>query len=91
MKIFLEIKIVFCVCFSVAEVPQGPPAIHGIRARYKLGEIIRGNCTSRYSRPAANLTWTINDIQVSITKVSIKFQFFSILIRRKTEKLFILR
>lgn len=47
------------------EVPGGPPQIHNIRAKYKLGEIIRGNCTSRYSRPAANLTWTINDIPVS--------------------------
>jgi hypothetical protein len=48
------------------EVPISSPVIHGIRSRYKLGDIVRGNCTSKYSRPAANLTWTINDIIVSI-------------------------
>lgn len=47
------------------EVPISSPVIHGIKSRYKVNDIIRGNCTSKYSRPAANLTWTINDIIVS--------------------------
>ena len=50
------------------------PVIHGIRPRYKVNDIIRGNCTSKYSRPAANLTWTINDVTVS--KIFGLFFFF---------------
>lgn len=46
--------------------PASQPAIHNIKARYRIGDIVRGNCTSKPSRPAANLTWTINDIPVSI-------------------------
>ncbi|KAL7042866.1 hypothetical protein ACKWTF_001318 [Chironomus riparius] len=49
---------------EVVEVPHQSPQILGIRARYKPGDIIRGNCTAKYSRPAANLTWTINDVPV---------------------------
>lgn len=40
--------------------------LHGIKNRYKVGEIVRGNCTSKHSKPAANLTWTINDNIVSL-------------------------
>lgn len=54
----------------IPEVPPNPPVIHGIRSRYKVNEIIRGNCTSKLSRPAVNLTWTINDIIVSINIVT---------------------
>lgn len=48
------------------DVPAARPEIHNIKQRYRLGDIVRGNCTSKPSRPAANLTWTINDIPVSI-------------------------
>ncbi|XP_067625365.1 uncharacterized protein beat-Ia [Eurosta solidaginis] len=41
-------------------VPGKDPIITGIRPRYRVGDIVRGNCTSRHSKPAANLTWTIN-------------------------------
>ena len=49
----------------ISEVPVSQPTIHGMKNRYKIGEIVRGNCTSKYSKPAANLTWTINDNIVS--------------------------
>ncbi|XP_053958447.1 uncharacterized protein LOC128863348 [Anastrepha ludens] len=45
---------------EVVEVPGKDPIITGIRPRYRVGDIVRGNCTSRHSKPAANLTWTIN-------------------------------
>ncbi|XP_049304592.1 uncharacterized protein LOC105232449 isoform X1 [Bactrocera dorsalis] len=45
---------------EVVEVPGKDPAISGIKSRYRVGDIVRGNCTSRHSKPAANLTWTIN-------------------------------
>nr|XP_036216030.1 uncharacterized protein LOC106622049 isoform X1 [Bactrocera oleae]XP_036216031.1 uncharacterized protein LOC106622049 isoform X1 [Bactrocera oleae] len=45
---------------EVVEVPGKDPVISGIKSRYRVGDIVRGNCTSRHSKPAANLTWTIN-------------------------------
>jgi len=49
----------------LAETPHNAPFISGIRPRYRVGDILRGNCTSRHSRPAANLTWTVNNEEVS--------------------------
>uniref|UniRef100_A0A1A9WU00 CD80-like immunoglobulin C2-set domain-containing protein n=1 Tax=Glossina brevipalpis TaxID=37001 RepID=A0A1A9WU00_9MUSC len=45
---------------EVVVVPGKEPVITGIKSRYHVGDIIRGNCTSAHSRPAANITWTIN-------------------------------
>ncbi|KAH8409971.1 hypothetical protein KR009_003407, partial [Drosophila setifemur] len=50
---------------EVIETPHNPPFITGIRPRYRVGDILRGNCTSRHSRPAANLTWTVNNEEVN--------------------------
>ncbi|XP_037821505.1 uncharacterized protein MAL13P1.304-like [Lucilia sericata] len=49
---------------DVIELPTQRPIITGIHSRYRLGDVINGNCSSDYSKPAANLTWWINDIQV---------------------------
>uniref|UniRef100_A0A182VUG9 Ig-like domain-containing protein n=1 Tax=Anopheles minimus TaxID=112268 RepID=A0A182VUG9_9DIPT len=49
---------------EVCEVPKHVPSIHGMRSRYRIGDIVRGNCTSHNSRPPANLTWHINEAQV---------------------------
>ncbi|XP_061387933.1 cell adhesion molecule 3-like, partial [Musca vetustissima] len=48
---------------DVVELPTQRPIITGIHSRYRLGDVINGNCSSDYSKPAANLTWWINDIQ----------------------------
>ncbi|XP_041674903.1 uncharacterized protein LOC108105196 isoform X2 [Drosophila eugracilis] len=50
---------------EVIETPHNAPFIAGIRPRYRVGDILRGNCTSRHSRPAANLTWTVNNEEVN--------------------------
>ncbi|XP_052864285.1 uncharacterized protein LOC128270900 [Anopheles cruzii] len=50
---------------EVCEVPKHVPSVHGMRSRYRVGDIIRGNCTSHNSRPAANLTWYINEAQAN--------------------------
>ncbi|XP_044315658.1 uncharacterized protein LOC108046062 isoform X2 [Drosophila rhopaloa] len=50
---------------EVIETPHNAPFISGIRPRYRVGDILRGNCTSRHSRPAANLTWTVNNEEVN--------------------------
>lgn len=49
-----------------AEVPEHRPFIVGIRPRYRVGDSLRGNCTSKHSKPAANLTWIVNDLPVRI-------------------------
>ncbi|CAD6997323.1 unnamed protein product [Ceratitis capitata] len=49
---------------KVIEVPGKDPVITGIKPRFHIGDIlytiVRGNCTSLHSKPAANLTWAIN-------------------------------
>ncbi|XP_046866918.1 uncharacterized protein LOC6643679 isoform X1 [Drosophila willistoni] len=54
---------------EVIETPHNAPFITGIRPRYRVGDILRGNCTSRHSRPAANLTWTVNNEEVNPSHV----------------------
>ncbi|KAF4521235.1 hypothetical protein B566_EDAN005446 [Ephemera danica] len=44
------------------KLPAKPPVISGVKARYKAGEVLHGNCSSHSSRPAANLTWIINGV-----------------------------
>lgn len=51
------------------EVPKLNPYITGINSRYKVGDLLRGNCTSEKSYPAANLTWYINGRQVNGTPI----------------------
>ncbi|XP_035772869.1 uncharacterized protein LOC118456325 [Anopheles albimanus] len=50
---------------EVCEVPKHVPTIHGIRSRYRIGDIIRGNCSSHNARPPANITWYINEAQAN--------------------------
>lgn len=49
---------------SSTETPDEKPFIDGIVTRYRPGDDLKGNCTSQFSKPAANLTWTINDVPV---------------------------
>lgn len=51
---------------EVVDVPLNKPVITEIKSHYRIGELIRGNCSAQYSRPATNLTWLINDKPVSI-------------------------
>ncbi|XP_067009532.2 uncharacterized protein [Anabrus simplex] len=50
---------------EVVEVPYDRPVISGVRTRYRLGDKLRSNCSSSWSRPAAKLTWLVNDVQAS--------------------------
>lgn len=40
------------------------PSIQGLKRKYRVDDPLRLNCTSGRSKPAANLTWYINDRQV---------------------------
>lgn len=41
--------------------------------RYRPGDELKGNCTSQFSKPAANLSWTVNDVLVGIIRQSHSF------------------
>lgn len=45
---------------TVVVLPDEGPRITGGKARYQVGEVVRMNCTSAPSKPAALLTWFIN-------------------------------
>ncbi|XP_033177962.1 uncharacterized protein LOC117234618 isoform X1 [Bombus vosnesenskii] len=45
------------------QLPSQGPSIHGLRRKYRIDDMLRLNCTSGRSKPAANLTWYINDRQ----------------------------
>ena len=44
--------------------PRLAPAISGIDSFYEPGDLVEITCTSRDSKPAPTLTWTINDKHV---------------------------
>ncbi|XP_063977237.1 uncharacterized protein LOC135162556 [Diachasmimorpha longicaudata] len=48
---------------NVVELPSQRPAIQGLKRKYRIDDTLRLNCTSSKSRPAANLTWYVNDRQ----------------------------
>ncbi|GAB0095253.1 uncharacterized protein DMENIID0001_106110 [Sergentomyia squamirostris] len=50
---------------EVVELPHHRPAIVGTRPKYRIRDSVRANCTSRLSKPAANLTWSINNLPVN--------------------------
>ncbi|XP_065567325.1 uncharacterized protein LOC136031580 [Artemia franciscana] len=45
---------------NVVKLPAEDPIITGGLAHYVVGDLVKVNCTSRKSLPAANLTWYIN-------------------------------
>ncbi|CAB0019744.1 unnamed protein product [Nesidiocoris tenuis] len=47
------------------EPPVGKPSITGLKLQYRLGETLTANCTAPGSRPAANITWFVNNHLVS--------------------------
>ncbi|KAE8738866.1 hypothetical protein FOCC_FOCC015651 [Frankliniella occidentalis] len=46
-----------------AALPKDGPQITGGRGRYQVDDVVRVNCTSKYSHPAAQLVWYINGEQ----------------------------
>lgn len=45
---------------TVVVLPNEGPLITGGRSRYQVGDVVRLNCTSAPSKPAALLTWFVN-------------------------------
>ena len=44
--------------------PEDGPVITGGKSRYEVGDRVKVNCTSYKSKPAAELTWFINNEEV---------------------------
>nr|CAD7410761.1 unnamed protein product [Timema cristinae] len=53
---------------SVAALPMGPPELQVERARYHPGDILRANCSSPPSKPAASLTFLVNESPVGFSQ-----------------------
>lgn len=64
MACFVRLTLMLLSVFP--EIPDAKPFIDGIVTRYRPGDELKGNCTSQFSKPAANLTWTVNDVPVCI-------------------------
>ncbi|XP_052864508.1 uncharacterized protein LOC128271111 [Anopheles cruzii] len=50
---------------EVVDTPSTKPLITGIKPFYRIGDVVAGNCTSYNSKPAANLTWLLDDKKVN--------------------------
>uniref|UniRef100_A0A182Q8G2 Ig-like domain-containing protein n=1 Tax=Anopheles farauti TaxID=69004 RepID=A0A182Q8G2_9DIPT len=55
---------------EVVDVPVTKPLITGIRQFYRIGDVVLGNCTSYNSKPAANLTWLLDDKKINETQTT---------------------
>lgn len=49
----------------VANLPKGDPQIRAEKIRYAVGDTVRANCTVPSGNPPANVTWTVNGVQVN--------------------------
>jgi hypothetical protein len=58
----------------LAALPDKRPVVIVERSDYEVGDILRANCSSGPSRPAANLTFYLNDnaVSTSISRAKIK-------------------
>uniref|UniRef100_A0A0A9Z9S3 Cell adhesion molecule 3 n=1 Tax=Lygus hesperus TaxID=30085 RepID=A0A0A9Z9S3_LYGHE len=46
---------------TVVDPPKGKLIMTGLKSKYRLGDVIVANCTAPGSRPAANISWSINN------------------------------
>ncbi|XP_015114674.1 uncharacterized protein LOC107039536 [Diachasma alloeum] len=51
----------------VVGLPEGIPEILVEKQRYAIGETVKANCTVPPSNPAANVSWSINEISLNST------------------------
>ncbi|XP_052897128.1 uncharacterized protein LOC128304045 [Anopheles moucheti] len=54
---------------EVVDVPVTKPLITGIKQFYRIGDVVLGNCTSYNSKPAANLSWLLDDKKVNASQM----------------------
>lgn len=61
-KLILALELTPGGLFLIAALPEGGPVISGKkeRHRYQPTDLVRLNCTSPKSKPAATLSWHIN-------------------------------
>ncbi|XP_073978047.1 cell adhesion molecule 2-like isoform X2 [Rhodnius prolixus] len=57
--------------------PTTLPRVEGMKPRYRVGDTLKATCTSKNSKPAANLTWGLNGNILDseyIKKISVKIE-----------------
>lgn len=61
---FLSVCLFCCICDAV--LPQHDPIIIGLQPQYAFGDFVQADCMTDKSSPPATISWTINDVPVSI-------------------------
>ncbi|XP_073993481.1 cell adhesion molecule 2-like [Rhodnius prolixus] len=61
---------VVSVSMQVVHMLQDDPTIILEKNRYSVGDVLRGNCTTPPSDPAANITWFINGNEIPASYIS---------------------
>lgn len=49
----------------VTALPEDGPRIEGLRQWYAVGDYLEANCTAKMTFPEAQVTWYINNLEVS--------------------------
>ena len=55
-----------CFSLEISVLPDKPPTLTTDKSFYIVGDLLRANCTSPPSRPAATLSFVMNNIVVSL-------------------------
>jgi len=61
----MERVALICIIFCNLAYPEDGPRIEGLRQIYSIGEFLEANCTAKMTFPVAEVSWFINDIEVS--------------------------
>ena len=64
-KEYIWIFLLNLILNIISALPRGGPHIQGVQQDVRIGDFINLNCTSLKSKPAANLTFFINNRNVS--------------------------
>ncbi|XP_034824599.1 uncharacterized protein [Maniola hyperantus] len=60
----------------VVELPESGPKVLAQKSWYTVGDMLRANCTSPPSDPAANLTWLLNGYEVKGLDIPLQDTFY---------------
>lgn len=62
---FIAMNVILIYHVSFIAFPDDGPRIEGLRPMYSVGEFLEANCTAKMTFPQAQVTWFINNLEVS--------------------------
>ena len=63
--LLMEQDALILIVFVLLAFPDDGPRIEGLRPLYSVGEFLEANCTAKMTFPLAQVTWFINNLEVS--------------------------